>query len=142
MKIKQPVEIVLGNTGKTALTKEIVADVKKQKEANPEEMQKIFDAYVALVGEAKKAINAYDLKKIGQLMNKNQDLLRKINVSCKETEDIISVAAANGALGAKLTGTGRGGLVLCLTPGKELQEKVANAIERAGYKTTKTTIGG
>jgi mevalonate kinase len=74
-------------------------------------------------------------------MNKNHELLQKINVSGKELDEIVLTARNAGALGAKLTGTGRGGLVICLTPGKALQEKVAKAIEAKGYKTTKTTIG-
>ena len=141
IKVKAPIEIVLGNTGKTALTKEIVGDVKIQKESDPSAMQKTFDNYNLVVESAKKAIASYDLKKIGELMNQNQILLRQINVSCKESEDIIQAAITVGAFGAKITGTGRGGLVICLTPGKELQEKVAKAIKSKGYEVTKTTIG-
>jgi mevalonate kinase len=141
VKVKKPIEIVLGNSGKTALTKEVVGDVKKLKDANPAEVQKIFDEYIALEEEAKKVLANYDLKKLGELMNKNHELLQKITVSCKELDEIVATARSAGALGAKLTGTGRGGLVICLTPGKELQEKVAKAIEAKGYKTTKTVIG-
>jgi len=141
VKIKQPIEIVLGNTGKTALTKEVVGDVKTQKENDPDAMQKIFDNYNLVVESAKKAIASFDLKKLGELMTQNQILLRQINVSCKESEDIISAALTAGALGAKITGTGRGGLVICLTPGIELQDRVAKAIKAKGYEVTKTTIG-
>ncbi len=104
-------------------------------------MQKIFDNYNLVVTSAKKAIGEYNLKKIGELMNQNQILLRQINVSCKESEDIIEAANKAGAFGAKITGTGRGGLVICLTPGKDLQDKVASAIKAKGYEVTKTTIG-
>jgi len=31
--------------------------------------------------------------------------------------------------------------MIALTPGKELQEKVANAIEKEGFQTIKTVIG-
>ena len=141
LKVKKPVEIVLGNSGKTALTKEVVGDVKKIKEEKPEEMKKIFSDYEKLEKEAALEIKKENWKKVGELMSKNQELLRKINVSGIELEEIISTAKSAGAFGAKLTGTGRGGLVICLTPGKELQEKVANAIERAGYKTIKTVVG-
>ncbi|RLF36365.1 MAG: hypothetical protein DRN08_01475, partial [Thermoplasmata archaeon] len=46
-----------------------------------------------------------------------------------------------GALGAKLTGGGLGGNMIALTPGKELQEEVANAIEKEGFQVIKTVIG-
>ena len=74
-------------------------------------------------------------------MDKNQELLKQIGVSCQEIEDIVKTAKEAGAFGAKLTGTGRGGYVLLLTPGKKLQEKVAKEVKKLGYKTLKTEIG-
>jgi mevalonate kinase len=47
-----------------------------------------------------------------------------------------------GALGAKVTGGGRGGYMNALTPGKELQEKVASAMEKEGYKVIRAAVGG
>lgn len=141
LKTKQPMEIVLGNSGKTALTKEVVGDVKKLKEADPEKMQEIFDAYEKLEREAVDAIKNYDLKKIGELMNQNHKLLQEITVSCQELDELVKVAKEAGAIGAKLTGTGRGGMMIALTPGKELQDTVAKAIIAKGYAATKTQIG-
>jgi mevalonate kinase len=97
--------------------------------------------YEVIEKKAVKAIQENKLQLLGQLMDENQELLRKINVSGSELEEIISIAKKAGALGAKLTGTGRGGLVICLTPGKELQEKVSAEIEAKGYKTIKTVVG-
>jgi mevalonate kinase len=54
---------------------------------------------------------------------------------------LVEIALKEGAYGAKLTGTGRGGLMIALTPSKSLQEKVATAIEKQGYETFKTKIG-
>jgi len=141
IKVKKPIEIVLGNSGLTALTKEVVGDVKKLKEAEPARIGKVFDEYTKIVKEAQSAIKKYDLKKVGELMNKNHSLLGQITVSCKELDEIVDTARSAGAYGAKLTGTGRGGLVIALTPGKELQEKVAKAIESKGYKASRTVIG-
>ena len=141
LKVKKPMEIVIGNSGLTALTKEVVGDVKKLKDTKPAEMKVIFDEYEKIEEEAKKALKKYDLKKIGELMNKNHELLQKITVSCKELDELAETARKAGALGAKLTGTGRGGLMIALTPGKELQEKVAQAIVAKGYEAIKTVIG-
>ncbi len=141
LKIQKPLEIVLINSGKAALTKEVVADVKKLKDENPEEMNAIFEEYKKIVEEGKKALTEYDLKTIGWLMDENQELLRRITVSSELLESIIAIAKLNGAIGAKLTGTGRGGSVIALTPGKELQEKVAKAIEAKGFEVIRTVIG-
>lgn len=74
-------------------------------------------------------------------MDRNQELLREITVSCPEAEKIISIAKFNGALGAKLTGTGRGGLVVCLSPDSRTSENIAKAIEKEGFKTARTLLG-
>jgi len=141
-KIKiEPVEIVLGNTGITSNTTEVVADVRKKKEENRGEFEGIFKEYLELEGKVLEAFKGNNIAEIGRLMNKNHKLLQEIGVSCKELEELVGIAMENGALGAKLTGTGRGGLVQALTPGKELQEKVAKAIEGTGKMAFRTRIG-
>ena len=142
LKVKKPVEIVLANSGITQETKPVVADVKVLKEKKPEWFQGIVDEYLALYGKAVDAIKIEDWKTVGKLMDKNHALLRKITVSCKELDEMQATALKAGALGAKLTGTGRGGLLVALAPGKALQEKVAKALEKKGFPATRTSIGG
>ncbi len=141
LKMERPVEIVEGNSGLSSDTKQVVEDVRKWKEKNPEEFNSVLEEYKKIVNNARAAIEAGDVKKIGELMDRNQELLRKIGVSCDELEQLIKIAKDNGAWGAKLTGTGRGGLMVALTPGKELQEKVAKAMEDAGFMVLKTSVG-
>jgi len=137
----KPIEIVEGNTGLISDTKEVVADVRKKMEESPEEFGKIFKRAGEIAQEAKQALADADPEKIGKLMDENQELLRKITVSCDELEQLIKIAKDNGAVGAKLTGTGRGGLMVSLTPGNELQEKVAKSMEGAGFKVFRNSIG-
>jgi len=141
MTLKKPIEIIIANTGLVANTLKAVEGVKKRKKTSPEKYDKIFSEYNKLVKEAKNALNQMNLEKIGKLMNKNHKLLQKIGVSLKENDELVKIALDNGALGAKLTGGGLGGLVLILTPEKKLQQKIANAIEKKGFKVNKTTIG-
>jgi len=137
----KPVEIVLGNSGITSNTTEVVADVRRKKEEKPREFEQIFKNYARIAEEGVKAFKENDTEKIGSLMNKNHSLLQKIGVSCPELEELVGIARENGALGAKLTGTGRGGLIIALTPGKELQERIAGAIEETGKTAFRTRIG-
>ena len=65
----------------------------------------------------------------------------EIEVSCKELDFLVEVALQHGAYGAKMTGGGLGGYMVALTPGKELQEKVAEAIEKEGFYALRTKIG-
>jgi mevalonate kinase len=141
IKIKRPLEIVLGSTGISQETKGIVDDVRKQKEKDPVKYGRLFLDYVKLAKEAKKALEGGDSGRLGELMDQNQQLLQEMKLSCNEADEIIAAAKGAGAKGAKITGTGRGGYVICLTPGKALQDKVAKAIGDKGYRTLKTTIG-
>jgi mevalonate kinase len=139
--IRKPVEIVLGSTGISQETKGIVDDVRKQKEKDPVKYGRLFLEYVKLVKEARKALEGGDSGRLGELICQNHALLQEMKLSCRQAEEIIAAAKGAGAKGAKITGTGRGGYVICLTPGKAHQEKVAKAIEAKGYRILKTTIG-
>ena len=135
-------EIVMANTGIPVDTKAIVAGVKTRKESNPEEYQAIFDKYMITYNQGLNALKSGDWKGVGALMDQNQELLRQIGVSHEKLEELIEIAKENGALGAKLTGGGAGGYMVALTPGKELQEKVANALGEKVDIVVKSVIGG
>jgi mevalonate kinase len=75
-------------------------------------------------------------------MSENHALLIDLDMSHEKLNYLCDLARELGALGAKVTGGGRGGYMNALTPGKELQEKVAAAFEKEGYKVLRATIGG
>ena len=137
---KAPLSIVVGNTGLISNTTKVVGDVKAKREKDPEKFQKIFDNYSKIAEEATVSVEKGDLVKIGLLMNMNHLLLEEIGVSCDELEELVDLASRNGALGAKLTGTGRGGLIVALVTG-ETGGKVASAIKKAGFHSEMTKIG-
>jgi len=141
LSIRQPVEIVIGNTRVVADTKEMVAGVAERKKENPEKYDPLFNQAEWLALKARKALEDFDLRKVGRLMSENHGLLQEIKVSCKELDYLINLAREQGAFGAKLTGGGGGGCMVALTPGKELQEAVATAMEREGFKVLRAKIG-
>ena len=139
--IKKPVEIVIGSTGKVANTKAMVEGVAKRKRANPQKYDPLFKQAEELAYAGRKALEAYDLKKMGELMNENHRLLQDIEVSSRELDLLVNIARKQGAYGAKLTGGGGGGCMTALTPTSKLQEKVASAIEKEGFEVLRTKIG-
>ena len=141
LNIREPVEIIIGNTGIVADTKEMVAGVAARKKNNPEKYNPLFKQAEDVAFTARKALEEYDLKKVGKLMNENHHLLRKIEVSCKELDHLVTIAREQGAFGAKITGGGGGGCMVALTPREELQEAVATAMEKEGFKVLRTKIG-
>ncbi len=141
LQMPKKVPLIIANSGITASTTEVVADVRHLKEKKPEKFEKIFVKYNELVKLAKKALLEGDIVNIGKLMNQNHKLLQEINVSGEINDKLVNLALKNGAIGAKMTGTGRGGLVIALAENEKIQEKIANAIEKEGYDVWKTMIG-
>jgi mevalonate kinase len=141
MRLQKPVEIVMGNTGMTADTKVVVAGVRERKEKDPQKYDRIFKSADQLVRDARKQVEGFNLERLGAYMNEDHKLLQEIGVSCPELDMLVDLARANGALGAKLTGTGRGGYMVALTPGRDLQNRVAEEIGRKGFQALRTTIG-
>jgi len=141
MRLRKPVEIVMGNTGQVADTKIVVAGVKERKEREPEKYGRLFQNAEKLVWNARKQLENFNLEYVGAYMNENHRLLQEIGVSSPELDAMVHLARESGALGAKLTGTGKGGYMVALTPGRELQNRVANEIARHGSQALLTQIG-
>ncbi len=141
LRLKEPVEIIIGSTGVVANTKAMVEGVTDRKKKHPEKYDALFEQAEALALIARKTLLDFDLKKVGELMNYNHRLLQEIEVSHEKLDYLVDIARDNGAFGAKLTGGGGGGCMTALTPGRELQETVAVAIEKQGYEVLRTKIG-
>jgi len=137
----RPVEIVMGNSGLTASTTKIVDGVRQRRAADPGRFDRIFAEAERIVQESRRALQAGELERVGELMDRNHRLLVEIGVSGERLEQLVGIAKREGALGAKITGTGVGGYMVALTPGRELQQNVARAMERAGFSALRTSIG-
>jgi len=139
--VKKPVEIVLGNTGIIGDSKKAILGVVERSKNNPEKYGPIFEEAKEIAVKARKALEEGKVKEIGYLANRNHELLQQVEVSCKELDELVEFALQNGASGAKMTGSGLGGYMFAVTPGKELQERVATAMQEKGYQTIKTGVG-
>src|SRR3990170_5726708 len=137
LSIRKPVEIIIGSTGIVANTKAMVEGVAERKKKNPQKYDSVFKQAEELAFAGRKALEEYDLKKVGELMNENHRLLREIEVSSKELDFLVDIARKQGAFGAKLTGGGGGGCMTALTPTKKLRETVARAIAKEGFEVLK-----
>jgi mevalonate kinase len=139
--IKEPVEVVLGNSSVTADTSKLDAHVEAQQEKEPDLFNQRLQAVSDQAFEMKKALEDYDLEKVGRIMTANHKILIEMDLSHDKLIYLCNLAIKLGALGAKVTGGGRGGYMNALTPGEELQEKVASAMEKEGYKVIRVKIG-
>ena len=135
-------EVVLANSGVTANTALLDDFIEKQKEDDQELFSTRLKTITAQAYDMKQALEAGDLEKVGKIMSKNHKLLIDMEMSHEILDYLCKLALEKGALGAKVTGGGRGGYMISLTPGKQLQETVASTFEKEGYKVIRATIGG
>jgi len=143
-KIKTPkaFEIVLANSGITANTALLDEFSERQKKENPALFASRMKMITDQGKEMKKALEAGDLKTVGRIMSENHKLLAEMEYSHEILDKMVKSSLEWGSWGAKVTGGGRGGYMISLTPGKDLQDKVASAFDKQGYKVIKAVIGG
>lgn len=137
-KLASPALIVYASTGITASTTKVVADVKAKKEADPAWFDGLLQSYLEVYEGAEAALKACDWKQLGELADKNHALLQQLTVSCKELDDLVLAARGAGALGAKMAGTGRGGLMWAICADAKSQAAVAEALGKISPQVWKT----
>jgi len=125
--------IVIASSGHPGLTLPQLAAVRARRESCPRAYDAIFDEMDAISLAGADALERGDYAELGALMNVCHGLLNAIEVSTPELERMITIARSSGAAGAKLTGAGGGGSIVCLCPGKVAE--VGSALESAGYRT-------
>jgi mevalonate kinase len=138
LRVKKPFTIVIGDTGIPASTKEAVRDVRMHQHKNPERYETLFAAIGSIARTACQLIENGMPESFGPLMDENHALLRNMKVSSPELDHLVETARKAGALGAKMSGGGRGGNMIALVPAGKAGA-VARALREAGATNTITT---
>jgi mevalonate kinase len=133
-RIAHPFTVIVADTGHTSPTKIAVGDVRQLYEREPARIGAIFARIGDIARTARQLIEsaATDAtESLGSLMDDNHALLRELTVSSPELDRLCASAREAGALGAKLSGAGRGGNMIALvTP--EHAARVADTLRAAG----------
>lgn len=87
-----------------------------------------------LTREAKEALIDNQPEALGTLMSQAHTYLIDLGVSDPSLDRLVKLACENGALGAKLTGGGRGGCMIALAPDKKTVEILSRSLKKAGAK--------
>jgi mevalonate kinase len=129
--IGRPFTLAIADTGIHSPTRIAVGDVRRAWEREPARFEALFDRVAAVVAAARTAIAAGQPGQLGPLMDENHTVLQAIGVSCPELDALVAAARSAGALGAKLSGAGRGGNLIALVTA-ETAPRVAEALRAAG----------
>ena len=138
----QPISLAIADSGIRSPTKETVGDVRRAWSEDPARYEDIFDEIGRTVLAARHALEAGDSLELGRVMDANQTLLERLDVSSPVLATLIGAARKAGALGAKLSGGGRGGNMIALVDDRVMRP-VCDALAAAGARRVIVTqIGG
>jgi mevalonate kinase len=137
--VQRPLRLLIGDTGISSSTKSVVGDVRRRWQKDPRRYNVLFDGCGALSEAAREAIEIGDCVEIGRLMNKNHALLIDMTVSSPELDRLVLAAIDAGALGAKMSGGGRGGNMIALVTA-DSENAVRAALSAAGAKRVLQSI--
>jgi len=139
--VREPIPVVLANSGISADTKLLDGLVEDEKKKDPE----LFRQRMALITEQssrmRESLMKHDLEDVGRLMVANHGILVDMGLSHERLDYLCRLALKEGASGAKLTGGGMGGYMIALTPEPAVQERIAAAMAREGFPVIKTSVG-
>ena len=128
-----PLSIVIGFTGSSSSTKNMISNVSYLRKKYPKIIDHIFDI-IGVISERAKIIldasNNLNVNELGDLMNLNNGLLKAFGVSSFSLSNLVDASLLAGAFGAKITGAGGEGCIFALSSGKE--KEISTAIEMAG----------
>jgi mevalonate kinase len=127
--------LVIGDSGIPSPTAVSVGDVRQAWQAEPERYEAYFDRIGAIVQQARQVIEHGPSHLLGTLMDENQAVLQQIGVSSPELDQLTAAARQAGALGAKLSGGGRGGNMIALAA-PDTAAQIAQALHTGGAVST------
>jgi mevalonate kinase len=129
--VGRPLHFLVSDSGVSASTRETVGDVRRLLDAEPGRYGPHIEEIGALVRQARACLEEGDAASLGALMVRDHGLLRELTVSSELLDGLVEAALEAGALGAKLSGGGRGGNVIALVA-PEQAGQVAAALRASG----------
>lgn len=127
-----PAYLVVADSGQAGQTRLAIQHVLDFKYRKPTFVNQAMSTIGQFVEQAYTAIKTGNSIELGRLMTYNHYYLNQLGVSNTHLDKIVNAAWMAGALGAKLTGGGRGGCVIALAATKEQAKEIAYSMMQAG----------
>lgn len=128
--------LVIADSGIKGQTSEAIAAVKQQLLLNQKNATEQIDQLGNLTKLTRDYLQNGNIVALGSTLSQAQTQLKLLNVSHPAVDSLISVAMNNRALGAKLTGGGRGGCIIALVEDKTAAQQLATKLVDAGATAT------
>lgn len=128
--------MVIADTGVKGATKEAIMAVQDLLKTDHDRAQAHIAHLGQLVMASRRFLAQDEIFKLGTTLNAAQQDLAALGVSDDQLDHLITVANRHGALGAKLTGGGRGGCMFALTRTALGARKLAAILKDNGARQT------
>ncbi|OGJ62232.1 mevalonate kinase [Candidatus Peribacteria bacterium RIFCSPLOWO2_01_FULL_51_18] len=130
LKLKK-LPIIVGYTGIKTDTVKVIDEINARSDKYPEIFKTIYLEIGRLSAMAKTALEKSEWRKVGELMDINQGFLEVLGVGSLKLASMIHAAREAGALGAKLSGAGKGDCMIALADSDQ-RSVVSRRISKAG----------
>jgi len=132
--VGRPLQLVIADTGVASSTRAVVEWVRTAWERSRDRYEALFDDVGSISRAVRRAMEMGDEESLGRRMDENHRLLQAMGVSSPQLDSLTEAARRGGALGAKLSGAGRGGNTIALvTP--ERRDDVERALISDGAQS-------
>ncbi|WP_165168446.1 mevalonate kinase [Rothia uropygialis] len=128
--------IVVADSGQPGDTHSAVGAVTEMRRTNPGDVARYFETIRDHTVAARENLKNDEREALGRRMNEVHEALRELSVSSPHLDQLVRSARDAGALGAKLTGGGRGGCVIALARDFQHGEELATELRQAGALQT------
>lgn len=140
--IEHPFYFVVADTGRIGDTHAAVASIKKKHKNDYYSTKAKVERIGLLTSQAQIALKTGDSELLGDALNQAHHNLAQLGVSDPGLDYYVEMSQKAGALGAKLTGGGRGGCMIALAPSLTVAAEIEQALLQVGAtQTWQHTIG-
>lgn len=128
--------LIAADTGLKGQTKAAVQDVASLLRQSKRKTKNLICSLGKLTIRAKKCIEQNDVHALGPILSEAHEHLSDLTVSNDQLDTLVKTALEHQALGAKLTGGGRGGCVIALAETTSQAKTIAAELIKAGAVQT------
>lgn len=139
--ISTPMTLLVATLPHATSTYITVGDVNRLYENEPEHISIVFHSIGDIVRTARQALQNGDPLLLGKLMLDNHHYLQTLTVSDEQLDQLCYEAINAGALGAKLSGGGRGGNMIALVTDSTKANVKAALLANGAATVIETQIG-
>jgi mevalonate kinase len=137
--LPSPLELILASEKGGRKTSEMIERFRRKKDRAPSLFEGLVKASSTMSKVAADALKDGDSERLGSILTFFHMVLMGFDLSTQQLNEMVDEALGGGCVGAKMTGAGGGGSIVCL-PYPSRGREVIGKLESKGYKAFSVSI--